>query len=265
MINKKDIIFTLFICTMFLTRTAWSEMRPVKKIRAGIPPFEVIEKVVRTNDKMMVKKEAIEEKEITPATPFLAWVTDTDPEIEAAMLIDDPNKSRLIYQIRTPGGQIELAQGSIDYGIWQLHAPVLLITGNTASHALHLFMQGYKHLSVENQKALDGLKIPLKHDNKDEDFSLRLRKNVEAGIDYQINLAMERYQERIADGRLTVVGSVLDLANLYGRGAGRHLIIRVNNEKEPARIKEMPIMSRLDPRLLERNIGRDVKMKGEKN
>ena len=242
---------------------ASAEMRPIKKIRAGIPPFEVIGKVLRGNQQAAA---GIKRQNKQP-TPYLTWLADPDARIQTRQIMADATDK--VYAVRNLGNQLELSIGAVDYGVRQLHTPVLLITGNTDSTAIRLFMEGYSQLEPAIRRDLDHLHLALapsktaasKQPVPLADQGLR---QVEQNVDYQVDRALARYEDRVRNGRLVVVGSVLDLTNQYGHGLNRLIIINVNGERDDQKLKQMSLMVRLDRQLLEL-VGRGRSQKAQES
>lgn len=237
-----------------------ADMQPVRKLRAGLPPFEVMEKVLTTNqqaaDKIKANTDLSELK-----TPYLTWLTDADARLDERLILNAPGKQ--IYTIRNLGNQLTVSPGSIDFGVRHLHTPILLITGSTDSLAIRLFKEGYQEMDVAIRKDLDHLHIPLdtplphgKDGAKADDPTEQLLRTAEANVDYQVEQAVQRYQDRVHGGRLVVVGGIIDLVNAYGRGPGRLIIINVNNERNDGKIKRLRLMTRLAGKIIDTHIGR---------
>lgn len=228
-------------------------MRPVAKIRAGLPPFSVAETLARHNDQIL-KAAGTAAGSLKPAaTPHMTWLADCDARVQATLFYPDPVDR--IHAVRNMGNQLTLSIGAVDYGVNELHAPVLLITGNTDNAAIRLFRKGYRHLGLEMRRTLDHLHLPLKGlatetaegSGAEEQGDVLL---VEKNIDYQVTEAGKRYRERIQSGRLVVIGAVLDLDNQYGFGKNRLVIININGESDPGKLRAMPHLTRLDKELL---------------
>lgn len=251
--------FFLTVCTLAAyPGNSAAEMQPVRKLRAGLPPFEVLEKVLITNqqsaDKIKPNTDLTQLK-----TPYLTWLTDADTRLQEQLILSTPGKP--LYTVRNLGNQLALSPGSIDFGVRHLHTPILLITGSTDSLAIRLAMEGYKDMDASIRKDLDHLHIPLASSPKGKtakkpDPTEQLLLTAEANVDYQVEQAVQRYQDRINSGRLVVVGGIIDLANAYERGPGRLIIINVNNERNDKKIKRLRLMTRLTPKLINTQIGR---------
>ena len=265
-------LFSLLLLAALRPPTSTAEMKPVPKLRAGLPPMEVLETVIRHNQQTVAGLKP--DTDLTSlATPHLTWLADADARVRPQLVVAAPGQE--VYTVRNLGNQMELSQGAIDYGVRHLRTPVLLITGNSDSLAIRLFSDGYQDVEPAIRKELDHLHLPLTTVAKPKTIPRKTGKKekqvkkkeeidpaeqqlryVEANVDYQVEQAMKRYQDRIREGRLVVVGSVLDLANAYGRGAGRLIIINVNNERGDTKLKKLRMMVRLEETLLSGHIGR---------
>lgn len=258
--TKKIFFLLLTACLLAaIPGSSSADMQPVRKLRAGLPPFEVLEKVLATNQQATAKiKGDTNLSELK--TPYLTWLTDADARLDERLILNAPGKQ--IYTIRNLGNQMAVSPGSIDFGVRHLHTPVLLITGSTDSMAIRLFKEGYQEMDAAIRKELDHLHIPLdtplppaKKGIKMDATELLLRTS-EANVDYQVEQAVLRYQDRVRGGRLVVVGGIIDLANAYGRGPGRLIIINVNNERNDGKIKRLRLMTRLAGKIIDTHIGR---------
>lgn len=247
---RKNTIF--FICCALLLgaspTTGYTAMLPITKIRAGIPPFQVIEEILSSNQKTA----AARKEQPAPRTPYMTWLTDTDARINSSQILG--NAENKIYAVRNLGNQLELDAGAVDYGVNYLHTPVLLITSNTGNRAIHFFMEGYARLEPAIRRELDHLHLALTSgktgDEPAKNFDTQLLNNIEQNVDYQVDQAIARYKDRVKTGRLVVVGSVLDLINQYGHGPQRLIIINVNGERDDTKLKGLRHMMRLDKQLL---------------
>ncbi|NOX26407.1 MAG: carbonic anhydrase [Deltaproteobacteria bacterium] len=248
----KKILTIFMVFSLCFAGLAAAKMRSVNKIRAGVPPYEIIKKVLAANNQAVQRGIDIKQSAFTP---YLTWLTDPDPRITSNLLL---NKGGKVYAVRNFGNQLTLAIGAIDYGVRYLLTPVLMITANSDNQAVRFFMNGYQKLSPAIRRDLDHLYLALVHDNKKLAPKIRLRKNIEANVDYQVALALSRYHDRVQSGRLVVVGSVLDFDNTYGHGTGRLVIININGEQDSARLKNMSMLRYIKPALRNLSIGRSV-------
>jgi len=243
----KTALFLLLVAAL-LPSASGADMRPIKKLRAGLPPYAVAEKIVRHNNQIVTNRPA-DEPLRTPGTPHLTWLADCDARIQPTLFYPDPVDT--IYTVRNPGNQLSLSLGAIDYGINELFSPVLLITGNTNSDSLRLFAKGYSHLGPDLRRDLDSLRLSLGEAPGKGIGTKTEPMLVEKNVDFQVASAMKRYAQRIESGRLVVIGAVIDLNNQYGHGLNRLIIININGETAPEKLRAMHHLIRLDKRLLD--------------
>ncbi|MDG4476474.1 carbonic anhydrase [Thiovibrio frasassiensis] len=242
------ITLPLSLLVFLIAAASSADMRPIKKLRPGIPPYAVAEKIARHNDQVVASRLADEPLKL-PGTPHMTWLADCDARVQATLFYPDPVDT--IYAVRNPGNQFSLSAGAIDYGVNELHTPVLLITGNTNSDSLRLFAKGYTHLGADLRHDLDSLRLSLGTNAPGSGAMARPETVlVEKNVDFQVATAMKRYAQRIESGRLVVIGAVIDLNNRYGYGLNRLIIININSEIDPERLRAMHHLIRLDKRLL---------------
>ncbi|MGV1099813.1 carbonic anhydrase [Thiovibrio sp. JS02] len=240
-------LLTLLILVSLIGATE-ARMLPVRKVRAGIPPYSVADNMVRHNDQVVSRDGAGGEAK-EAITPHLIWLADCDARVQSSLFYPDPEKR--VYSVRNIANQLSLSLGAIDYGVNILLSPVLLITGNTDSDSLRLFTNGHRDLDQDLRRDLDPLRLPLGEKPVLGAGTKGDAPLVEKNIDYQVTEAVKRYRQRIASGRLVVIGAVLDLDNQYGLGENRLIIININGETDAEKLRAMSHLTRLDKRLLE--------------
>ena len=227
-------------------------MRPVLKNRAGVPPLDILQEILSTDNSI-----GRTPSQADTGAPYITWLADSDARVQPEMILPRPTSK--IFSVRNLANQLSSSLSAVDYGINFLHSPVLLITGNTDSEMIRLFINGYEELDQTISQELNHLYPPLivrkaASENKETPLE-KERRLVEQNVDYQVEQAIRRYKKRIDKHRLVVVGSVLDIANLYGKGAGQLLLININGETNPEKLRKMPMLRTLDPKLLV-NVGR---------
>ena len=245
---RLGIFFFLSLLIVLLASPSSADMRPIKKLRAGLPPYAVAEKIARHNDQVVTSRPP-DERLQTPSTPHMTWLADCDARVQPTLFYPDPVNT--IYTVRNPGNQFSLSAGAIDYGVNELFTPVLLITGNTNSDSIRLFAKGYAHLGADLRHDLDGLRLSLGGQPIGSGVGGQAETMlVEKNVDFQVATAIKRYDQRIESGRLVVIGAVIDLNNQYGLGVNRLIIININGETAPEKLRAMHHLVRLDKRLL---------------
>jgi carbonic anhydrase len=256
---KKGLLLMLIVALAAPAAMA-AEMRPLRKVRPGVPPHEVIENVTRANTRMLLDLPPEKVRE-AGGPPVLTWLTDCEADIRSEFVTAFPGQKA--FTVRNLGFQLASSAAAIDYAIHRLYTPVLLITGNTGNEAIRLFMEGSQELEPEIHRELNYLHLALAQAGPaaeaPERFKEQWLSNVERNVDYQVQEAVARYRERVADGRLVVVGSILDLENAYGRGEGRLLIININGETDETRLRQSPHIVRVEPETRAAVIGRKKK------
>jgi len=154
--------------------------------------------------------------------PLITLVCCSDSRVQSEALLDTSfNK---IFTIRNIGNQIYSNEGSVDYGILHLKTPILLILGHTDCGAIKAFKGGYAGEPVSIKTELDHL-IPA-IDAKEE-----LNQCIFKNIDYQVEIALEKYGEQVANNDLLIIGAFYDFRNEFDLGYGKLIIHSLNGEK----------------------------------
>ena len=176
--------------------------------------------------------------------PYITLVSCSDARVHMNIIEKDPiNK---IFAIRNIGNQLLTSFGSVDYGVLHLHTPVLLILGHSHCGAVKAALGDYEEEPFDIIRELDHLFIPLaKLKNQKMDFEKKWIKGVQANVDYQVELALKKYKKLVEEGKLTIVGAVDDFVGLYKSGEGRIIIVNVNGETNPEKIKKLPIFNKI--------------------
>jgi len=248
----KKLFFCLTLASILLLwGQAGAAMRSVNKIRAGTPPYEVMRAAVRANNQAISRTETAGTGNYAP---WLTWLTDPAPAIRRELVMAG---NRQVCVIRNLGAQLEANPAAVDYGVRELLTPVLMITLDSDNAAVKRFLAGIADAGIAVRRELSPLHPALAGmGGKGATTAKGVRAAVEKVVDYQVGLAVKRYRDRVRAGRLVVVGTVLDLANSYRRGRGRLIIINVNGETEPARLRVNPALKTISPKLAGLAIGR---------
>jgi len=184
---------------------------------------------------------------LTKQEPYITLVTCSDSRVQPEVLGLDPINQ--IFSVRNIGNQIINSLGSVDYGIFHLKTPLLIILGHVRCGAITAALQDYTSETFATIRELNGL-CPALEKLKGKEFKRfhdRVEEAVLENIHLQVELSLKRYKSRIEEGKLTVVGAVYDFANLYGRGKGKVLIVNLNGLKSAEEIlqrvnpKEKPL------------------------
>ncbi len=176
----------------------------------------------------------------TSQHPTVTMITCSDARVHSTIFNFDPMDR--IFIIRNVGNQIQNSCGSIDYGIYHLHTPVLLILGHTHCGAVKAAMGDYSGETPCIVCELNGLHLPLSGDNGKGGFEARWLLNVERNVDYQVSFCLKKYKDLVDKGELAIVGAVYDFIDAYGHGKGRVVITNLNGETDVEKIKNDPVL-----------------------
>lgn len=167
--------------------------------------------------------------------PRATVVTCSDSRVHTHALDASPDGD--LFMVRNIGNQIATAEGSVEYGIHHLHTPLLLIVGHSACGAIKAAAGDYGKESGPIRNELDTIRIP-----KGEPGMNSIKLNVHN----QVRRALDKWEEEVITGKLTVVGAVYDFRNDLKQGQGKLVIINVNGENDPAKIAALDLMRGLD-------------------
>jgi carbonic anhydrase len=165
-------------------------------------------------------------------TPKIVLLTCSDSRVQTSVFgIEAINN---IFVVRNIGNQIMSVFGSIDYAIYNLKVPLLIIMGHSHCGAIRTVFTNYHDQPFDIIRELDHLAIPIKHIKQTyHDFEKEWLRVTEVNLDYQIKLAVKKYHDLVEKGELLILGIVNDFANVYKRGEGRLIVINVNGEINP--------------------------------
>jgi carbonic anhydrase len=166
-------------------------------------------------------------------TPRATVLTCADSRVQSNAW--DPTPENDDFVVRNIGNQVSNALGSIEYGVEELHTPLLLVVGHTGCGAVKAAMGKPDELSPAIRSELAALKLPSARKGvKPEDAWTDA---VSANVNAQVQLATEHFAELVHSGDLTVVGAIYDFRNDLGKGYGRLQVINVNTNTDPQRIE----------------------------
>lgn len=164
--------------------------------------------------------------------PRATVITCSDSRVHTHALDASPDGD--LFMIRNIGNQIATAEGSVEYGVHHLHTPLLLIVGHTACGAIKAASSDYGKESGPIRRELDTIQIPK------GDSGLN---SIKLNVNNQVRQAMNKFEQEVISGHLTVIGAVYDFRNEMARGQGKLNIINVNGETDAAKISQMAMMS----------------------
>lgn len=190
--------------------------------------------------------------------PGITLLGCSDSRAHAVAFSNDPVNQ--IFSVRNIGNQIHNNFGSVDYGVYHLHTPVLLVLGHTHCGAVKAALTEYSQESFAIVREVDHLAAHLRQyapvsqeKNVFEDY---WQESVQRNVDYQVQIALKRYAPEIQSGKLTVVGAVYDFINAYQQGEGHLILVNINGETEPQKIRESSYLTQVDPALRQLSVQR---------
>ncbi len=234
---------------IFLASVCSAAMQPLlMKQRVGTPPHLVLKSILSTNSSSQPTAKGTNNQ-----APYITWLADSDSRLEPSSIL--PTKAGHIYTVRNLANQLTTSMGSVDYGIHFLHTPVLLITGNSDNEAIALLLNNPGKLPSGIRAELDHLLRPAamaaaQQTAEEKSAAEKQLTLVEANVDFQVQLAMERYSNRLNKDRLVIIGAVYDLSNQYGHGPGRLQIININGVTAKKKMLRMRLLKPIPPTLL---------------
>lgn len=208
----------------------------------------------------------------TESTKFLAYATHQNPYITLLTCSDSRVQGDIlgkdifnkVFIIRNAGNQFAVNRGSIEYSLFVLNTPVMLVLGHTdcgavkfATHACvtqskeiinlsksvdHLMKSDYSSLSREIKSEMLPLTIPIERGipelQKIQNETKELAYLSQTNVDYQIEKALKYYSERVKEGKLTIIGGIYDFVGAYSQQLGRVLITNINGIINPIDLQE---------------------------
>jgi carbonic anhydrase len=189
-------------------------------------------------------------------TPEITFLTCSDSRVHDNIFEFDPNNH--IFTIRNIGNQMLTGMGSIDYGVLHLNTPLLIIMGHSHCGAIKAALSPYHNEPFAIIRELDHLFTPLKpllsRYSKEHEHTWML--GVERNVDYQVALAVKRYQKKIKKKKLHVIGMIDDIANRFGQGFGRVVLVNINGETKLTKLRNHPLVRDYNKHMKQKHIRR---------
>ncbi len=207
--------------------------------------FELIEGNMSFQKKNYELYEALKDRQ----TPQVTLLTCSDSRVpEEVFGISALNK---IFTVKNIGNQVKASEGSVKYGLFHLHTPLLLVLGHTGCGAIQAGLSDYTAEDEAIQENLITLQEPLRmhklrmhkmdnlESNSTTDNVMRLAKFAQANVDYQVACLMRQplVAEKVKSGELTIVGALFDIHDVFNDGPGHFHIINLNNNIDLSYIK----------------------------
>ncbi|MBP6976724.1 MAG: carbonic anhydrase [Bacteroidales bacterium] len=156
-------------------------------------------------------------------TPQVTMLTCSDSRVSSQIIVQDPVNR--VFVIKNIGNQVATCEGSLDYGIYHLKTPLLLIVGHTDCGAIKARMKGVRGEPRTIRNELLSLPACQAKSLQNIDYDQLVRENILNNIRYQVKIASEKYQDLIQRDELWVVGAYYDFRNDLGKGWGRVVVV----------------------------------------
>jgi carbonic anhydrase len=159
-------------------------------------------------------------------TPLITLLTCSDSRVQSSAILPDPVNN--IFTVENIGNQIATSEGSLDYGILHLKTPVLLIAGHSDCGAIKAYSAGYSDEPASIQMELDQLYPVFSGGEHDARILSRTIQNIQ----YQTEMAMEKYSKQVEAGELLIAGAYYDFTNDFKRGYGKLVMLSLNGQEQ---------------------------------
>lgn len=167
--------------------------------------------------------------------PIATVVSCSDSRVHSNAFNSDPEGK--LYVVRNLGNLLASNEGSIEYGVHQLHTPVLLFVGHSRCGAISAAIGDYSREFPAIKRELDSINI---------DKELSNIEGVYANVHHQVTAAMLKFADELKEHKLVVVGAVYDFADDMHQGAGKLSIINVNGETDADKLENLsPLLTKL--------------------
>jgi len=195
-------------------------------------------------------------------TPFMTLVACSDSRVQPTALLSDPIGR--IFTIENIGNQATSCEGSVDYGVLHLNTPILMLLGHVDCGAIKAFSGGYEKETAGIKRELDNLQAGLgspggccaDSEGDAAAYDQEIVHRVQTNVDHQVAFCLRKYGDRVKEGRLAVVGALYDFRNVCGKGQGRVVVLNVNGEQDPEKIKKLPLFGKLAQNVKDVSVGR---------
>ena len=158
--------------------------------------------------------------------PKLTILKCSDSRVQMESFDKTPQNG--VFAIRNIGNQISTSEGSIDFGVEILQTPFLLIIGHSDCGAVTAVHKKTVLESEAIKRELKTIKISASciHDAIIEN------------INNQVEKALNKYQARISQKKLVVIGAVYDFKNDFGFGHGKVVLTNINGVTNALEVKK---------------------------
>ena len=134
-----------------------------------------------------------------------------------------------IFTVRNIGNQFITTKGSVEYGVDVLKTPVLIFVGHSHCGAVKAAMKDISQIEPGIKKELSTLDVK---DAKNE------KEAILDNVNAQVKSSMEEFKFKVNSNKLVIIGTIYDFRNDFGFGKGKLIIVNLNGETDPEKLKK---------------------------
>lgn len=134
-----------------------------------------------------------------------------------------------IFVARNIGNQFTTTQGSIEYGVNVLKTPVLIFVGHPNCGAVKAARGDLNQVAPAIRKELLTMDVKAAQNEKQA---------VALNVHNQVEKALTDFKEKLKSKKIAIIGAIYDFLNVYKHGNGQLIIINLNGEKNPQKIRD---------------------------
>jgi len=151
-------------------------------------------------------------------SPEITLITCCDSRIHVNALTENPQNT--IFTVRNIGNQISSNEGAVEFGVNVLKTPLLVIMGHSNCGAVNAAINTPEGLSDFILSEID--MIPANTDN--------LNEAIIENINYQVDYALEKFEDKVSDGELDVIGLLYDFSNHFSDSNDTLFVTNINHD-----------------------------------
>ncbi|NLO21839.1 MAG: carbonic anhydrase [Syntrophomonadaceae bacterium] len=174
--------------------------------------------------------------------PVITLLACSDSRVPGNMV---GNMFNRVFTVENIGNQVKTGEGSILYGLLHLGTPFMIVSGHSDCGAIKAASSDFSGEPEALRKELETVQQSLNQGqagmmgNLSNDDKLKFTQLAELNVDVQIEylLSYPEIKELVEGKHLYILGTMLDLHDVYGGGYARTYLSNVNGEKNPDLIK----------------------------
>lgn len=226
---QKNIFILASVTILFCTQLLWAEPSPGEQEFLTQVIKNAITDLVEDNVAFVGSKTPEHFEEFQDIqSPRVTMVLCSDSRVQTNNFSQNGAEND-IFIARNIGNQFVTTQGSIEYGVDVLKTPLLIFVGHSHCGAIKAAMGDFSKVPTAIHKELKTLDVSQAHDEK---------QGVVLNVHNQVAKALVDFKKKVESGALAIVGAVYDFRNDYGYGNGQLIIVNLNGEKTPEKIRD---------------------------